>query len=203
MLPTLVAKSPQIYAQLSSGIHTNLSLQQIAQLAALAVKIPEQNIQNRVMPANCFTSSMYEGQSIEIPDPSCIRRTRDEVFTTANVVGPVSVSGEGTLNDLLELAKAEQARITLQNGTQDGGLAERTAEYLREQGLNIIEVTNADQYYAGSGIIIYSSRPYTAGYLAKLANIPTGSIFNRYDPHSNPEIVFILGQDWAGNNSLP
>ena len=38
-LPTLIAKSPKLYQELASGIRTNLTLDQVVQLALLAAKI--------------------------------------------------------------------------------------------------------------------------------------------------------------------
>jgi LCP family protein required for cell wall assembly len=44
MLPTLVAKAPELYASLSKGIKTNLTLDDIIRLAYLAQSIPPENI---------------------------------------------------------------------------------------------------------------------------------------------------------------
>lgn len=198
MLPTLITKSPQLYAELSAGVHTNLNLQQIVELSTLALKVPESNIKKAVLDQNCFTPSMWEGQSIEIPIQDQIRLKRDEIFTTGGAVGPAAIS-----SDLVTLATAESARISIQNGTSDPGLAQRTAEYLRGQGMNIVEETNADQIYYNSSILILNGKPYTASYMAQLMSVQSSYIYNQYQPDSYADIVVILGQDWAGNNSLP
>jgi len=44
MLPTLISKAPTLYEELSSGIRTNLSLEDAIKLAWLASQIPEENI---------------------------------------------------------------------------------------------------------------------------------------------------------------
>ena len=49
MLPTLVAKAPELYASLSKGIRTNLTLDQIVRLAYLAQQIPPENISKGVI----------------------------------------------------------------------------------------------------------------------------------------------------------
>ncbi|MEL7643613.1 MAG: LCP family protein, partial [bacterium] len=198
MLPTLISKSPQMYSELSAGVHTNLNLQQIVELATLALKVPESSIKKAVLDQNCFTSSMWEGQSIEIPIQDQIRLKRDEIFTTGGAVGPASIS-----TDLVQLATAESARISIQNGTSDPALAQRTAEYLRGQGMNIVEETNADQVYYNSSILILNGKPYTASYMAQLMSVQSSNIYNQYQPDSYADIVVILGQDWAGNNPLP
>ena len=40
MLPSLITKAPRLYADLSKGVHTNLSLDQIIQLALYGAQIP-------------------------------------------------------------------------------------------------------------------------------------------------------------------
>ncbi len=203
MLPTLISKAPQMYQELSAGIHTNLNLQQIVELALLATKVPERNIKKAVLDQNCFIPSMWNGQSIEIPIQDQIRLKRDEIFTTGGAVGPAAVSTDGTTASLIELATAETARISIQNGTSDAGLAQRTSEYLRGLGLNIVEETNADQIYYNTSILIANGKPYTAGYMAQLMGVQSSNIYNRYQPDSYADIVVILGEDWAGNNPLP
>jgi LCP family protein required for cell wall assembly len=48
MLPELILKAPQLAGDLSSGIETNLSLDQLIRLAWLARQVPEENIQRSV-----------------------------------------------------------------------------------------------------------------------------------------------------------
>jgi LCP family protein required for cell wall assembly len=203
MLPTLITKAPQMYQELSAGIHTNLNLQQIVELAVLAMNVPEKNIRKGVLDQNCFTPSMYDGQSIEIPIQDQIRLKRDEIFANGEAAGPVALATNGSSADLIGLATAEAARISIQNGTSDPGLAQRTAEYLRGQGLNIVEETNADQIYYSSSILIQNGKPYTAGYMAQLMGVQSSNIYNRYQPDSYADIIVILGEDWASSNPLP
>lgn len=199
MLPELIAKSPALYQKLSQGVRTNLSLQQTVQLALLAQDIPAKNIAQVVIPPDVVYQGMSpDGLSIIIPIPDEIRLLRDQVFTTG---GPVGRTAEEA--DLLSSAQAEQARISIQNGTQTPGLASRTAEYLRSQGLNIVEETNADQVYNTTTIIIYDGTPYTIDYLATLMSVPTSHIYNRYEPDTHADVVVIIGNNWANNNPMP
>ena len=46
LLPTLISKAPVLYNELSTGIRTNLSLDQAIRLAWLASQIPEENIKH-------------------------------------------------------------------------------------------------------------------------------------------------------------
>jgi len=200
MLPTLIAKAPQLYKEISSGIRTNLSLQQIIQLALLAIKVPSESIKQGVIgpPNQVMFGTSPDGLSIDIPVPDQIRLLRDEIFTVGGPVGPATVT-----EDLGELVKAEGARVSVQNGTQAAGLAARTAEYFRSQGINVVEETNADSVHGASSITILTGKPYTAKYVSELMGIGSGNIFNKYEPDSPYDLFVIVGDDWANSNSLP
>jgi LCP family protein required for cell wall assembly len=212
MLPTLVAKSPAIYNEVQSGVRTNLTLQQAVQLAILMQSIPEANIKRGVIgPPNQITyDTSPDGQSIEIPVPDQIRLMRDEIFAAGGPVGPAAavaaVQAESPTvmpGDPVEMAKLENARIVVQNGSSTEGLASRTAEYLRGLGLNIIGESNADQAYSQSTIIDYSGKPYTARYLVSLLGVDNSRVVSRYDPESQVDIEVILGSTFADSNPLP
>nr|MDQ3003950.1 hypothetical protein [Chloroflexota bacterium] len=47
--PTLLAQAPQLYKKFSSGIHTNLSLNDAIKLAVLIQDIPKKDIRNAVI----------------------------------------------------------------------------------------------------------------------------------------------------------
>jgi polyisoprenyl-teichoic acid--peptidoglycan teichoic acid transferase len=94
MLPTLIIKAPQIYRDVSSGIHTNLSLTQVVQLALIAEQIPPERIKREIIndPEQCTISWSWNGQSILLPIPSEIKKLRDQLFTTSEYAGvPLTV----------------------------------------------------------------------------------------------------------------
>jgi len=199
MLPKLVTRAPALYRDLSSGISTNMTLEEVIKLAWLAIKVPEENIKSAVIgPEQVEMSMSPDGLSILIPISDEIRLLRDEIFTTGVPVGPAAV-GE----DTQQLMAAEEARVSIQNGTTTSGLACRTAGWLREKGVNVVEETNADQIYNVTTIFIYNGKPYTVRYLSQLFNLENPRIYNRYDPNAAYDIAVALGEDWAANNPLP
>jgi LCP family protein required for cell wall assembly len=212
MLPTLVTKSPAIYREVQAGVRTNLTLQQAVQLAILMQSIPEANIKRGVIgPPNQITyDTSPDGLSIEIPVPDQIRLLRDEIFASGGPVGPAAVEAAVSAEsptvmpgNPVELAKLENARIVVKNGSSTEGLASRTAEYLRGLGLNIIGESNADQAYSQSTIIDYSGKPYTARYLVELLGVDGSRVVSRYDPESQVDVEVILGSMFADSNPLP
>jgi polyisoprenyl-teichoic acid--peptidoglycan teichoic acid transferase len=209
LLPTLVAKAPSIYQDIADGIHTNMSFEQIIKLAVSASQVPAQNIKRAVIGTDAVSfATSPDGLSILIPVPDKIRLVRDKVFTSAGPLAPAAVSqstpASGTSGgDPLELAKQEKARVIIQNGTSMAGLASKTAEYLRSQGINVVGETNADRVYDQSTLVLQGSKPYTLAYLSKLMNVGTGNIYNRYDPNADADVVIIVGNDWSNKNPMP
>ncbi len=67
-LPTLISRAPSLYNQFERGIRTDLSLQQIIELAQIAGDIPDENIRNEVLDHNYVSNYLTEnGASVLIP----------------------------------------------------------------------------------------------------------------------------------------
>ena len=197
MLPTLVANAPEIFSDLSGGINTNMTLNQVIKLATSALEVERGDI-TQVIISNEYVTLGKSPKGLDIlkPIPDKIRLLRDEVFDTGGALGPVA---EG---DLLELVSQEEARVSVRNGSYQAGLAAETAAWLREQGVNVVEETDA-AYTVYSQLTIYNSTPYALRYLAETMNVLPASIYNSYDPNAAVDIVVILGDDWANNNPMP
>jgi LCP family protein required for cell wall assembly len=195
-VPTLLTKAPVLYQELSSGIRTNLSLDQMISLGMMALQIPMENIQKGVIspPENVTLETMPDGAQVLKPMPEKIRELRDRIFTNASAIGP-SVSAE----DLGEGARIEAARISVRNGSGTEGLATQTAEYFKAQGLNVVEVGNADRLdYAKSILMVQNATyPYAVRFLASMLNLSQSQIL--YPVTSDPEVdvIVVLGYDWA------
>jgi hypothetical protein len=197
MMPELIKNSPKLYADLSSGISTNLSLDQIVQLALLAKDVPDEGIRSAIINSDDVTfGKSPDGLDILKPISDKIRIKRDEVFTTGGPVSPAAVTGDTT-----ELMKQENARLSVQNATYTAGLASETATYFKEQGMNVVEETNAE-LTSTSMLIDYTGKPYTLNFLAKMMNIPTTRIYSRFDPNAQFDVAVVLGEDWAASNPM-
>jgi LCP family protein required for cell wall assembly len=197
LLPTLISKAPQLYNELASGINTNLSLDEVIKLAWLAVEVQDENIYRGIIDeSNVYFGTSPDGLSILIPIPDDIHLLRDQIFAASAGLGPE------TPGDPRQQMQAESARIAVYNGSSTPGLAERTADYLRSQGANIVQVGNTD-YYAATTIIDHSGSPYALKYLVDLMGISSGKIYIRFDPNSAVDVELFLGDDWARQNTLP
>jgi LCP family protein required for cell wall assembly len=202
LLPTLITKAPTLYNELSSGINSNMSFDEIFQLAWLATKIPLDDIQKGIIgPQQVNFGKSPDGLDVLKPLPDQIRLLRDEIFgITAGSNSPVVASGK----EKVELMAEEGARLSLLNGTLTSGVASRTEEYLTSLGANVIVVGDAEnkpQTY--TSIYDYTGNPYTLQYFVELMNISEYRIFFKYNPESEVDVTIILGDDWVGNNPMP
>jgi len=198
MMPQLVMKAPALYQSLSSGIHTGLSLPQLIQLAQIAIQIRPENITRAAIGSEQITNSWsWDGQDILLPVPEKIRVVRDQVFTNAVASSPVTQTTDPAGN-----MDSEQAKVVVQNGTGVEGLAGKTAEYLKSQGVNIIQEGNAGQTYDQSTIYLYNAKPATLQFLSGLFGVDSNRVWNSFDPNAQADIIIIVGNDWAASNPM-
>jgi LCP family protein required for cell wall assembly len=207
MIPTLITKAPTLYRQFQAGIKSNLidpsappdqlvnQLQQVISLGLLAMEIDPTTIKKGVIgpPDMVLLSILPTGAEVLKPVPDQIRGLRDEIFTSTSAIMP-SIS----TNDPMNAAVLESARLAVLNGAGVEGLAGRTAQFLEGQGLNVVEIGNADRLdYARTLIIDYTGNPYTRQYLMSLSNLTESQILSQSDPNSEVDIALILGSDWS------
>jgi LCP family protein required for cell wall assembly len=90
MLPRLVARAPGIYQEVSSGIRTNLSLEQMVSLAWLGIQVPKDNIRSGVIapPKMINFYTRPDGAQVLRFVPDEIRVLRDELFVETSAFGP-------------------------------------------------------------------------------------------------------------------
>lgn len=202
MIPLLLQKAPVLYNELSSGINSNLSIEEVLQLGWLASQIPVEDISKGIIGTEHINfGKSPDGLDVLKPLPDKIRLLRDEVFgVTAGFTSPVTEDGK----EKVELMVEEGANLSILNGTLVPGLASRTEEYFSSLGANVLVVGDAEekpQPYAA--IYDYTGNPYTVQYFVELMNISEYRIFFKYNPESEVDVAIILGDDWVGNNPMP
>jgi LCP family protein required for cell wall assembly len=90
MIPTLVTRAPALYAELQSGIQTNMTLDQMIAFGWMAVQIPKTEIARGVIgpPKMVGFHTLPDGQQVIRPVPDQIRILRDQIFTETSALGP-------------------------------------------------------------------------------------------------------------------
>lgn len=193
----------RIYDELSSGINTNMGIEEALSLAWSVKDVDLSNIRRGVLGPNACTSASCigkdyvtistspDGLSILKPVSQNIRLLRDEIFSTGTVRSPLAASSQAT-----DLMKMEAAQVSLFNGSGQNGLAESTKAYLEAQGMLIASINGTDNV-GGTLIYDYTGNPYTVQYLASLMGVNSARIYSRYDPNSAVDVEVILGPEWA------
>jgi LCP family protein required for cell wall assembly len=188
MLPTLVTQASSLLDTLKESVQTNLSLDQLIQLAKLATQIDSKNIRQAVIDENMTVGYMAPTdppQAVLVPLRDKIRELRERFFN----VGPVSPAGVDT---------GVAARIRVENGTQTGGLAAQTAQWLTTLGYTVAEYTSADRFdYTESSIINYTSNMTPAVQLAQTLGLPITTVTTSTAIVSGFDIKVILGSDFS------
>lgn len=199
MLSTLISKAPTLYQELSSGVQTNMTLDQAIRLAWLAQQIKDENIKKGIIGTTHVNFvKTPDGMDALKPLPDQIRLLRDEIFTTTGPVSPVAANMPSA-----DLMKIEAARISVLNGSATSGLAAQTGDFLTGQGMNVNNIGNAESLYNNTTIIDYSGKPYTIKFLIETMGINENYIYSRYDPTQPSDIAVILGVDWGTTNPMP
>ncbi|MCC6986392.1 MAG: LCP family protein [Anaerolineales bacterium] len=192
----LITQAPQLYAEFSSGIRTNMSLEAMIQLAALAKDIRVEEIKRGVIDTTMAipVDTTINGVPANVlrPVPDLIRILRDEIFIPG---GPTSPMAQG---DLIVLAQEDQAKLRLINNTYTAGLDQRTAAFLTTQGLQVLEYGPPTGASNATKIILFSPKLYALRYLTELFGVGGQQIVIQPDPTSTVDIEIRLGEDWVG-----
>ncbi len=190
LLPQLAAQAPTLLNELQKSIRTDMSLDQMIQLAKLATQIDPKNIKQATIDESMvavYNTPTDPPQNVLVPLRDKIRELRDQFF---NSVPTASPSGTATA------LTASSARIRLENGTQIGGLAARTSDRLTAQGFDVVEVASADRFdYTQSQIISYSADTSAAEAVAQTLGLPASSIVTS-TAMSTVDLKVILGEDY-------
>ena len=209
-LPALITQAAPLYSEISSGVHTDLSLDDILRLAILAKDIPLSSIQPGVIDYTMMIdqTTTINGLPADVlrPFPDKIRALVDKIF------GGGSLTPAATGNQA-QLIQQEGARVLVINTSNVNGIAQKTADYLKSQGLNVIGTGNMadypDKYYypplpTRSMLIVHTGKPYAVKYLMTLMKFDSADQFQLvFNPAAPADIMVVIGADWAKTNPMP
>jgi LCP family protein required for cell wall assembly len=195
--PTMLAKAPEIYAEASAGLRTNLAFEDLMKLGVLMRDIPIANIKHGIIDETMTTlaNTTLNGQAASVLKPmhDKIRILRDDIFISG---GPTSPKATG---DATVLMQQDEARVRIVNSSLAPDLGQRTANMLLTQGMNVTEVSSGLNIQSTS-VVIYGPKLYALKYIMALFGIGDTQIIFKDEP-STVDLEVILGNDWM--NRLP
>ncbi len=193
-LPKLLSRAPALYNELSSGIKTNLDLQQIIQLGSTVVNLPKDRLQQfSISPAEVSEGTSPDGLSILIPIPDDIRTIQQTVFSTSGSASPLSRNVAGD-----DVFRQEGARISVINASGTSGRGQQAADYLASKGMTIASVNENGNYQQQSSLYINNSKPYAIQAIATLFGIDSPRVQLALDPSAQSDVTLFIGADWSG-----
>jgi LCP family protein required for cell wall assembly len=204
IFPTLIGQAPQMYAELSYGIHTNMSFEDALKLAVLAKDIQYENIKSGVIDTTMVTFDTVtlggEPASIMKPIADKIRVLRDEIFTSSGALSPLAVpSGSTDVNDITQAMRDEGARVRVMDGTFTAGLDQRAGTFFQSYGMNVVELAPSPEAYSQTVVVIYKPGLYTIKWMQGVFGLSNRQIRFSPDPNSTVDVEIRLGSDLAGS----
>jgi polyisoprenyl-teichoic acid--peptidoglycan teichoic acid transferase len=197
----ILPKLPTLISQMRDSVKTDLSANDIINLARIAGGIDTANITARNIDESMATRWITpQGGDVMVPKRDAIKKVVDEVFSSPGTPAtPVTVGQAPTPTPTVNTAarsqmQSEAARIEVLNGTNTKGLATRAANNLTSQGLDVVKVGDAGRYdYIDSVIVYYANKPLSQSYLAQLFKVPPENIRPASTTNKDVDIRVILG----------
>jgi LCP family protein required for cell wall assembly len=200
MIPTLLTKAPDLFNQISGGIKTDLTLEQIIQLAMVAKDIDRPNMRQAVIDKSCWQSiESINSEDYLIPNLEAIRELRVSLFSSAGILGYATPPG-----DLATLALRENAKIEIVNGTYTSGFAGATRDFLIRKGFPEANLSVRDAredellFYPLTTLVTdYTGRPFTMRLLYEEMGLKPVNIKSDIRFDSAVDVQIFLKYDWA------
>lgn len=217
MIPTLIARLPQLSATMRDSVSTDISLTAAVEIAQYVRQNSFREVRHLVLDDRYGAESYSDdGAWILLPDRSRIRPALADFFETT----PVSVDEHVTVatgNQLLStiaaqtadlnsgqdrlVSKPETARVEVLNGTGYPGVAARIRDLLQERGWQVVSIGDADRSdYQRTLIVNYNADPLlvsrVGGELDLQNNLPT---LNGLILSNTVDLRIIAGQDFLKN----
>jgi LCP family protein required for cell wall assembly len=190
-LDTLIAKAPTLWQSFQDTVETDIPLEVMVKLAPLARDVKLDQVQKVVIDGSMTQPLRAENGA------AALLLLRDQVRPVIDAMFNAPPAADTAQLDILSGLASENAGLVVRNGTTTGSIAARTANYLRAQGLRILEYGNADRFdYTHTVIIDYTGNPYTLQQLKQLLDLPDPQIEYPAIPESPVDIQVILGADF-------
>jgi LCP family protein required for cell wall assembly len=162
-LPQLLPRLPQLYRDMGDSIETDIPTQMMFTMAMWAQKIDGDDIRmetiDRRMTYDFWTN---DGRMVLAYDREKARPIIESLFSDPT---PEATASSSSHTEKLE---AENARVAVYNGTSNEGLASAVAGFLSMQGINIVQIGNADHFgYPRTLISVYADKPTTVAWLGE------------------------------------
>jgi LCP family protein required for cell wall assembly len=192
----VLPRVPQLITLFKDAVKTDLSAQEIIQLAQLAAQVDSKDIQVRAIDETMVQPYVTaQGADVLIPQRDKIAKLIGEMFAEPQAGGPEVVVPTAVSRSPTQAAlEAEKARIELLNGTPMKGLAARARTYLQGLGFTIVTIGDASRSdYRDTVIVIYNEKKATVEELVRLFAIKPANVRQGASSRSDVDLRVIIG----------
>jgi hypothetical protein len=202
----LLPKLPSLLATMGSMVKTDMTVDEILELARLAPQIDMANIKSKVIQKPLVYGYRTEkGAAVQLPRWDLINPVIADLFSTPLVVTATPTPAPPTptptlapvqVEELQKLAQ-EGARIAVQNGTSQPNFAAQVAAVLMQQGYQVVEFGDADRLdYPNTVIVDYTGKTYSLERLIDKFQVMPENVRHSTNLRSQIDIRIIVGQDF-------
>jgi polyisoprenyl-teichoic acid--peptidoglycan teichoic acid transferase len=181
-----LSKLPLLIAQFRDSIQSDLTPQQVIALAPIAAQVRADNIKSfSIDQSMTYEIRLSNGADVLWPDRAKIAAVVAKLFPaqTSSIVS--------------DAIKAENARISVLNGTLNSGYAERTAIYLKAHGFNVVQTENAPRSdYEHTVVFDSAGKPGTLAALLQTLSLKSSNVQPLASSVDGVDIEVVLGADW-------
>lgn len=210
----ILPKLPQLWSELGNAVQTDMQLVDIVELAKLANRMSDADIETAVIDRSMTVDYKTEtGAQVLLPVREKIRPVIEKMFGANKPAAPAptptpdpeaaaraQAMAQEQMQEQAEVIaalQAEGARLVVQNGTSQPDLDARTAQFLRDQGFNVVQFGPGDRTdYQHTVIVYYDGKDFTLEYLADIFNVTSENIRRSQNLKSEVDIRIIVGSDF-------
>jgi LCP family protein required for cell wall assembly len=209
----VIPKIPELWTTMAGTVQTDLQLVDILELAKLADRIKSQSIQTAVIDHSMTVDyKTATGAQVLLPVREKIRPLIEQMFSSPRpVAAPTPTPDPAVLArareemekenqrrvEVAAVLQKEGARVVVQNGTTQPEMATASAQYLRDQGFNIVQFGPADRTdYPRTVIVDYTGKTYAIQVLTEIFNVAGANIRRSPNLKSDMDIRVIIGADF-------
>jgi LCP family protein required for cell wall assembly len=185
----VIPRLPELWWTMANSFQTDLSLDQVINLAYVGTQLKPQRILSRAVgPSHVQSWTTPQGAAVLLPRHDKIRAMLESFYA------PVDPSGLDTV---------DKVRIRVLNGSARNEADQLAAAALRWAGIKIIGTGLADrQDYAQTQIAVYTGNMVAAEQAARQLKLPVTAIQDltdiqgQPDPNNPVDLQIILGRDY-------
>jgi LCP family protein required for cell wall assembly len=201
----LLPKLPALFATMGNMVKTDMTLQEMTELALLAPQVDMGNMKQVVIKKPMVYGQRVEGAAVQLPRWDLINEAVSELFDRPIQVEPTPTPAPPTPTPTLAPVEIqalqgladEGARIAVQNGTSEPNYAARVAAMLLEEGYQVVEFGDADRLdYTSTVIVDYTAKTFTLESLIDRFQVTPENVRHSPNLRSQIDIRIIVGQDF-------